>query len=631
MKHLLSMIVFLMAISWLCAIAHLPGSGRSIQASSRDYHLAYHNSVDELHFYGSNTWAVRFDFANYFYPNLQDLDFTINSLKLWFPQQGDSVSVKLMSDGEGQPVLPEIASFKVPVDDNNLVIPLPEPITLQKMWMLVQYDTFFNGPFVSASSGGGTHSYYLNTSLGTPFFQSLAQAGFNAELLFGVSGEFVLLQDLALVDIDFVGGYKPRETVYPRFVIHNHSDQYINGLNLNLSLSFPISSLNVNRIIALNQAIPPYADFVWDQDQDGFFQQGITIPEEPMQARLRGSILPQTNQDSYAPNNSLDKYVYSFTDEPPIHLVENFFRDSNASSILNLEADILADAHYEDIHVLNYFPVLADSLSSTAAMNHFSWYGFNTLPRVVFGGEKRIIGLSSGFAAKFEAQCDSLSQQRSFISHSTANLEYSAENIDMRFSFNNQNTRLLSGSGNYDLVRNSVFFAAVFKQETYANQSIWNLKDWIFRASPISASLNIDERLDIDAEIPTLGLDPQANYRIYYWLQEKMGGRIHFANMVDLTLPTANDELLQKPAKLSISPNPLKGKSSLNVDSGSFLGKGRGELKIYNIKGQLVYSQKISQDENVIQSQVFPHSGIYFICIQNGKGARQTAKVSIIK
>ncbi|HAN41144.1 MAG TPA: hypothetical protein DCQ12_04435 [Candidatus Cloacimonas sp.] len=628
MKRVLTLLM-LFALVPLMAIDCLPGSGRSIEQNTRDYHLAYHNHMDDYHFYGSNSWAVRFDFANYYYPNLQDLSFTINSLRLWFPQTGDSVRVRLLSDEEGLPALPEIASYSVLVDTNDLTIPLSEPITLQCMWMIVDYNTFFNGPYVSASSGDGSHSYYLNTSMETPFFQNLAHAGYNAELLFGVVGEFAMVSDLRLVSLDLVGEYGPDKTVYPSFVIHNHSEQPVSGLSINLNLTFPQAEDNISQTINIGQSIPPQADFVWDEQQPGYSDYGITIPRDPMQARFRGTIIPPADTDNYAPNNTIDKYYYSFIEEMPVHMVENFFRSSNAASILHQEAAAIADGHLEDVHLLNYLPVLADTLSSTAALNHFSWYGFNTLPRVVLGGEGRIIGLRHDFRDNFAAKCDSLTLKRSFISSSRLDVETEAETMTLGFGLVNDNTQFFSGGGNYDLVRNSVFFAGLFKEVNLSGQQFWNLEKWVVRAQPFEDGINMGDRQDIIAEMSTLGLDPRDNFRLYYWIQERRGGSIYYANMTDLEIPGSNDDYVQAPATLSLSPNPLKGNRALKVD----IGTDSGILKIYNIRGQLIHSQTISSQKAQLDAGIFPQSGVYLVSIQSlqDKTRKHTAKISIIK
>nr|MBP7195227.1 hypothetical protein [Candidatus Cloacimonadota bacterium] len=157
MKLTLTATLLLMLVS-LTAISYHPGSGRIVDTSQRAFHLAYHTSSDDLHFYGSADWAVRFDFANYYLPNLTERSFRIDALRLWFPQTGDSVKVKLMTDVDGQPGLPQLADLRVPVGTNQLVLTLPEPVTVQLVWLLVEYQTNLANRFVPASRGGGTRS-----------------------------------------------------------------------------------------------------------------------------------------------------------------------------------------------------------------------------------------------------------------------------------------------------------------------------------------------------------------------------------------------------------------------------------------------------------------------------------------
>jgi hypothetical protein len=126
-----------------------------------------------------------------------------------------------------------------------------------------------------------------------------------------------------------------------------------------------------------------------------------------------------------------------------------------------------------------------------------------------------------------------------------------------------------------------------------------------------------------------LGLDPNDNFRLYYWIQERRGGSIYYAKMTDLEIIVSNDDYVQAPATLSLSPNPLKGNSPLTVD----IGKSSGLLKIYNIRGQLIHKQLISSQKAQLDAAIFPQSGVYLISIQSlqDKTKKQTAKISIIK
>ena len=208
-------------------------------------------------------------------------------------------------------------------------------------------------------------------------------------------------------------------------------------------------------------------------------------------------------------------------------------------------------------------------------------------------------------------------------------METEAETMTLNFGLTNDNTQLFSGGGNYDLVRNSVFFVGLFKEESLSGQNFWNLEKWVVHALPFDVSLNMGERLDFTVEMSTLGLDPNDNFRLYYWIQERRGGSIYYADMMDVELTVSNDDYVQTPSTFSLSPNPLRGNRALTVDS----GKSSGILKIYNIRGQLIHMQSISQQKTQLDSNIFPQSGVYLVSIQSlgDKTQKQTAKISIIK
>jgi len=632
LKALLTGLALLLLVN-LTGIVCLPGSGTQVEGPDRSFHFAYHSSSDDLHFYGSNFWAVRFDFANYYFPTLLDLSFTVSALRLWVPQTGDSVKVRLMTDVEGQPGLPQLADLRTVVTSNQITLPLPAPITTQQIWMLVEYNTNFSSRFVSASQGGGSRSFFLNTSMDTPYYQSLASAGFPAELLFGAEGEFVDVSDLRLKHLGLDGDISPGTTVYPNFSLHNHSGQHLSSVTLNLSLLTPDAESNFNRTIHITDLIPAYADYVWDSGNPAYFDQAIDLPAQPMQMRLRGTLSSELGQTDYSGNNTLDRYLYSFADTPPLNLVENFFRTSNAPALLSVEAQVLEDALYRPIHPLSYFPILADSLSAPGAMLRFNWYGFNSTPVVVLGGKRSILGYDGGFGPEFTANCDSLITDKSFISSGSATLTYAPDSVGMRFSFSNENTALLSGTGIYDLAANTLLFSGLFRHEDLDGSSAWVFDRWITHALPITESLNQGETMQIEADMARTGLDYDYQYRVYYWLQEQGAGPVYYAGMQDLNFPVNSDEeLLAKPV-LSLMPNPLRGQSSLTLSLGRTDSKSDYHLSIYNLRGQLIHKLTFHEDRINLPSGIFPASGIYFVRVatRGSSGPALNGKIIVIK
>lgn len=632
MRLTLTVTLLLMLVS-LTAISYHPGSGRIVDTSQRAFHLAYHTSSDDLHFYGSADWAVRFDFANYYLPNLTERSFRIDALRLWFPQTGDSVKVKLMTDVDGQPGLPQLADLRVPVGTNQLVLTLPEPVTVQLVWLLVEYQTNLANRFVPASRGGGTRSYYLNTSMGTPYYQSFANAGFAAELLFGVEGEFIDVNDLRLMDLSLEGEIEPGATVYPSFSIHNHSGQTLNSASLQLNLLTPDQDANQTLIIPIPGGIAPYGDFVWDASQPSYLDQAITLPGQAMQMRLRGTLSGGPPSDVPG-NNVIDRYYYTFIDTPPVHLVENFIRLSHIATVITLEDQVLGDDQFRNVHPLDYYPVLADSLSAPGAMARFSWYGSNATPLVVLGGTRRIPGFSAAFASDFTADSADLITDKSFISAGAVTSNFSGDSVDFRFSFENTQTSLLSGTGVYDLVAGSVLCAGVFKHVIVGGMETWVFDRWITHALPLTQGLNLGETLEVELSIPRTGLEVTSQYRTYYWIQVAGGGRVLWAGFQDLVIipSSANDGLLPAP-DLKAAPNPLRGRAELTIELAGVSAKAQNHLRIYNLRGQLVFKTTLKGEKIQLPAAVFPASGIYFIQIKGLAGQKDPlqARITVIK
>ena len=91
MKQALILALLLLSLSAM-AIVCLPGSAAN--TSQRETTFAYHTGTDDFRFYGSSTWAVRFDLTAV-YPSDPDSYFSAQAAVLWFPQLGDSVKVEL--------------------------------------------------------------------------------------------------------------------------------------------------------------------------------------------------------------------------------------------------------------------------------------------------------------------------------------------------------------------------------------------------------------------------------------------------------------------------------------------------------------------------------------------------------
>lgn len=222
----------------LFAIECVSADGRAMEENSREYHYHYHTASNDLNFFGSNRWAVRFNFRGA-YPGLSEVNFRAQGARLWFPFPGGTAALELRSDANGSPGA-LLLSQSLDITENQVDIHFESEHTSETFWLMVDYTTNATNRFVAASTGGGTHSYYMNQVGNAQQLSSFASAGFACELLFGLLGEFSLGDiDLELCDFALEGELVPSGRVQPSFKIYNHSDTAIFNPNLRLTLSRP--------------------------------------------------------------------------------------------------------------------------------------------------------------------------------------------------------------------------------------------------------------------------------------------------------------------------------------------------------------------------------------------------------
>lgn len=613
-----------MLFSLLFGIVCIAGDG-SVIPNDRQYHFSYHNSTNDYNLYGSNKWAVKFNFRNA-YPSVAQVAFRVHGARLWFPNAGDSVTVELFNDLAGQPGT-RISSRRVPVASNQVDVIFSEASTHEMVWLVVSYNTNLHNRYVSASAGGGTNSYFMNQVGDQSYLSSLAIAGFNCELLFGVLGDFVLSEaDLQLQNFTLTGNLEPGGRAYPTFSVYNHSDQIVNAASLRIFLNKPGQPQYDTLYIDIPHPIPARSQY--DFDPEGLF---IDLPPSPTQLRLDMLLGSEfAENDTLLANNSLSRTYNLFSEPMQVKVVENFIRDSEMVPIQTLQDPYLTD----DVHVFQYFPVLSDPLSNLASIRRFNWYAFNSIPRTVGNGDKRITGLTIDYEQSFEQLTNRVSSDKTFISSSSCRLDSipASENVALTISLTNQQTLMYSGVGQ-SLMSNSRLFAGLFAQSIEEDRDRFVLQRWIAFADTINSSIGMGSTVEKRYVISASGLfdeSQQMRYRVYYWIQGINGGRIHYVGYQSFapgTYSSNADTHLPTP-DFSLYPNPLSKDKALKITMENLLP---ATIKIYNIRGQLVFSQADIRKGASVPAEVFPGSGIYFVRVEQGGKTLRTKKISIIK
>jgi len=609
----------------LFAIQCVSADGRAIGESSREYHYHYHTASNDLNFFGSNRWAVRFNFRSA-YPGLSEVNFRAQGARLWLPFTGGTLTAELRADADGSPG-ELLFSQNLSISDNQVDLYFDSEHTAETFWLMADYTTNATNRFVAASTGGGTRSYYMNQVGNIQHLSSFASAGFACELLFGLLGEFAFDDiDLQLCDFDLEGALVPGGRVQPAFKVYNHSDTSILNANLRLILSRPGFSQYDTLNVAIPQSLAPREFYDFDFASSDVM---IDLPEEPTQLRIEALLSSEfaENDTLFANNKKLCNYQI-FVDESPAQLVENFLREDETSVINTIQQPYLTGS----LHALQYYPVLSDPLANLYSMRRYNWYGFNSVPRTVVAGDMRIVGFTDQYEPKFSDAIAKIGTYRSFISSSTCAMEpvENSENVNVVLSFSNESTNLYTGVGQ-SLMTASRIFAGLFKKHDFDGSESYVLNRWIAFADTVSTSLNMGSTINKSYSFTASGLfddDDEEAYRLYYWVQQEQGGRIYYADFHDFDsmILTSNEDELVSPALLRVYPNPLRGQNSLKINLAR-----EAKLSIYNLRGQRLYSTDSCPKSLELPASLFPSSGIYFLRFDEEGRGTNTRKISIIK
>lgn len=613
------------------ALTCLPGTGTTISIEqTRDTEARYHNDQDDYHLYGTHQWAVRFNFQN-FYSAVPNCRFITHGARIFFPNAASSATVSLFADADSLPTGNPLRQVSSTITSTHMDFQFPDTLSASVIWLVVDYNTNGITTFVSASRGGGNHSYYLNTNPTNPFLQSMSEAGFHCELAFGLIGTFSLNSpDLQLISFGLEGDIVPRQAVKPIFNIYNHSASPATNLAIHLECTSPRSEYTLVDTIFITESVPSQDSLV--VVAPGYQDYVYTLPETPMQMKVKATLVSDlAESEAVLPNNIITSYYQVFNQEFPFFLAEDFTRTSTVESFLTLQ-DNIVPANYR---TLLYFPNLADSLSNLGALDRFQWYGYNAFPSTAIQGSRSIYGFPSDYSTRLQQAISSSLTQHTFFGHVSKRIIDLANTDDLQLevSMNNDETSLYD-SPSLNPVLQSRFFAGLFKKIPLADSPRPVLSKWIAFADTVNSPLLQGTTLakSYTFSHPNLtGADLVRDYCIFFWLQNISTGQIIYAdstNFVPSMFTGVSDDYTPQP-ELHLYPNPLRAGNDLKI-SGL---ESPSQVKIYNLRGQLVWQNDTREKSLNIPTQVFPTSGIYFLTAESTTGSRHLTikKISYIK
>lgn len=621
MKRIIALTLFLFSL--LHGLSYHPASGEEVFPQDREYHFYHHNNADDYNFFGSSLWAVRFDFRSK-YPAVGEVEFNTRGARLYFPAIGDSTTIQLYSDKDGEPGM-LIESARIHIYDNFIDHHFNSEYSSDAMWLFVQYETNNLSRFISASAGGGNNSYYMQEHGNIQTLANFAQNGFAAELLFGLLGDYASPQDgLELQDIVFYGDMLPHSEIYPILKIYNHSTSPAYDAKLSLLFSRPGETNYQNLEFEILQVLGEQNEHEIELSNAMF-----NLPDEPTQLRIEARISSSlTENDTLLANNRKTVNLGVYQDEYPIILVENFVRGQDIATVRYYQDDNLQDK----MHAVEYYPLLTDDYGNIASQQRFNDYRFNSLPRTMIAGERQIAGLNIAYPTNFLNAAIGLEHYRSFISASAVELQdsESAARKEITISLENENTHLFDTQAANPML-NSKLYVGLFNKVIENEGNYCILNRWIARGDTINHKLHKGESAHKSYSFSTVGLDTaiSSDYRIYYWLQQGGNSKIHYVGYVDFTIDEEEPqpETEAHEAILEIYPNPGYGHQDFSC---KLSGTG-GKVSVYNLRGQKIFETKQRSSTLQITSETFSSTGIYFVRYEADDGTFDMKKISIIK
>jgi len=617
----------------------------------------YHTGqVDQL-WYGSDKWAVLFDFSEY-HPG-DSCQFEVEEVVIFNPLEdlSNGFTVELRNyDASGQPgTLIGDASVSSTTAGWQTVT-LGSNSSFDRIWVVFLYETTYNSRYISTSNPDdnyprcdGTHSYWWEEDHDNPessHYNSMASTGYLTEMTVGLSGMFFLQPgdtDLSLTSFVMVGETTAGSDVFPQVTIRNNNWDDYSSTQVEVSISTPASFPDEARVLQLDVGhIDGFSEVTFTSTE------AYTLPLEISQFALTAEIV---SQDSISSNNSRT-YNFDTFAVPRSHiLVENMLRTdiSSIEDIWTAQTDVsMPDSSL----IINCFPDISDSTwYYSASRERFNYYGFSNIPGTVVDGENKIPGYFDGvYQDSLNAAIVETGSRFGFVRLDSMKIvQDSLSGVSVNYTLVNDSAHVFT-----NFVSSSGLYVAVVESNLTFNGSPipgYTMLDLV--SGPLgflihSLTHTQPEQTESFSFNPLL-INPihdgdynanQENLHLLMWIQNDDTHEIPWIEIFPLPNYVAGNSSEDVPpvTNLNIYPNPFRDKLTIVLPSSpNTRSNPLTTLNIYNIRGQLVKRLSTNPDgssqkliwNGVDNSGDSVGGGIYFLRLNSG--AAKATKCLLIK
>ncbi|MBI9032481.1 T9SS type A sorting domain-containing protein [bacterium] len=605
-------ILCLLNVSFLFSIERI--ETEEIINNDRDYSLAYYEDETAIsHWYGSETWAVKF-VAEDFMVNATSL--TISTVNLFFPTiPSSTVNIRgftYTEDSQYDPLFgEEVAELNVLNHTITEVgwhqFTLSIPYTAEGLWVIVDNQTNFSNNFMASATGSGKNSYYKVNNGSSVFFSNLYDINVSQEFLFSIDGYLSIDNDTDRVVIrDTRLEYSHEDLWEYKYNIRNYSTELITSALLEIEIQHPDPEVYDTTFTYITLDLAPQSDISSDD------QEPLYLPLPIMDSQYRIATKLKRSMDSNHLSSKIIR-VCNFQADSDTAIIMNFVSGNYdvTDIILNVQRNI-AQPNWQ---VINYGVDGSDQLFySDYAYDYYHDIGVNLMPLTLINGTKYFNSYNTTaiednlqnniyyIPKVFDITEEGSEQDGSAITY------YASFNYGNRYVFNNftdnlaldvfitQKTKHYSETGDE-------FIVSKIDNVDYNFARLSEDGDGFFEFTY--------ESDNVDSLFTTSNGEKYINGIIY---REDTNEIIsyHRYSLQDNILVSNQDEENNQVVdafNFTLYPNPVKSGQTLNISSTAKISPQ--SYTLYNLRGQKV--DKFENDNNSIKIPKNISSGVYFL------------------
>lgn len=610
--------ISLFSISYLFSLERIETS--QVINNNREYSLSYYENETAIsHWYGSDTWAVKFvaeDFAT-LADSLNVLNpLTIIAVNIYFPTlPAAPVNIRGISyteDSQNDPLfgdnIAELSVLNHTISETGWhQFPLTTAYSGDGIWVIVDNATNFSNNFMASASGSGKNSFYKVTDGSDVFFNSLYDLNIPQEFLFSIDGYLNIDNDSDRIVLEDVSIEYSHEDLWEyNYKIRNYSDELVTSADLEISIFHPNPEIYDTTYTNITLDLLPQATTNSSEGEAFLIQLPILDSQYKIISSLRGD-------ESGLVLSSKTNKVCNFQDDSETAIVMNFISGNHqvTENLLGIQRAIAQPSW----QIFNYGIDASDQLFfSDYAYDYYQDFGVNLMPLTIINGSKYFNSFNVNaiednienniyyIPKVFDTVEESLVEEENLITYNTS-FNYGQRYVFDSFTDNltidvfiSQKTKHYSPEGDEFIVKEINDLDYNFQRLNEDGNAFYEFTYAVDNVDSLLTSSN-------GAKFANAIIYREDTNEIISYSRYSLENNILVSNQEN------EENIVSNIPVLSVYPNPVNSGKTLNIFSSE---KGLVDyFTLYNIRGQKV--EKYINNNDTIKLPKQLSSGVYFL------------------